>query len=72
MKITLDIKDSRFQTFLSFIKTLDYVAVSNEELSVPNWQIKEVEKRLKTLEKHPEEAIDFDKTIQNIEKKYGL
>ena len=32
----------------------------------------EVEKRLKTLEKHPEEAIDFDKTIQNIEKKYGL
>ena len=56
-------------TFLSFIKTLDYVAVSNEELSVPKWQIKEVEKRLKTLEKHPEEAIDFDKTIQNIEKK---
>lgn len=70
MKITLDIKDSRFSTFLAFIKTLDYVSVPKDE--IPAWQMKEVNKRLKDLEKHPEKAIDFDTTLDSIEKKYGL
>ena len=36
------------------------------------WQIKEVAKRLKKIEKNPEKAIDFDKTIESLENKYGL
>ena len=71
MKITLDIKESRLSTFLEFIKTLDYVSLSNDD-SIPAWQIKEVNKRLKELKKHPEKAIDFDKTLAAIESKYGL
>jgi hypothetical protein len=72
MKITLDIKESRFSTFMAFIKTLDYVSVPEEEMSIPDWQKKEADKRIKELEKHPEKAIDFDKTVSQIEKKYGL
>lgn len=49
MKITLDIQDSRFNTFLAFIKTLDYVSVKKEE--IPMWQQDEVENRLKLIEK---------------------
>ena len=70
MKITLDIKESRLSTFLAFIKTLDYVSIT--ENNIPQWQIDEVESRLADLEKHPEKAIDFDQTIERIEKKYGL
>ena len=30
-QVTLNIADSKFQAFLEFIKTLDYVKVENEE-----------------------------------------
>lgn len=70
MRITLDIKENRLNTFLAFIKTLDYVSIT--ENAIPQWQIDEVENRLADLKKHPEKAIDFDQTIERIEKKYGL
>ena len=44
MKITIDIKEKQYQTFLNFIKTLDYVSI-NVENPVPDWQQKETEKR---------------------------
>ena len=44
MKITIDIKEQQYQTFLNFIKTLDYVSI-NVENPVPDWQQKETEKR---------------------------
>jgi putative addiction module component len=71
MKITLDIKENRLSTFLAFIKTLDYVTMPKED-SIPQWQKDEVNQRLKDLEKHPEKAIDFDQTMDRIEKKYDL
>lgn len=70
MRITLDIKENRLTTFLAFIKTLDYVSITENE--IPQWQIDEVETRLADLKKHPEKAIDFDQAIGRIEKKYGL
>lgn len=66
MKITLDIKDNRFSTFLAFIKTLDYVSVPKDD--VPAWQMKEAEKRLKSYKKNPEQALDFDSAMDDIEK----
>jgi hypothetical protein len=49
MQITLEIQDSRFSTFLEFIKTLDYVSINREKES-PQWQQDEVSKRLKLIE----------------------
>ncbi len=71
MQITIDVKDKRYPTFLAFLKTLDYVSVK-EENDIPQWQIDEVNQRIKSLEKHPEKAIDFDVMLQGLEKKYGL
>lgn len=71
MKITLDIKDSKFNTFLAFIKTLDYVSVS-ERNEIHDWQIEEVNRRLETLKKHPEKAIDIENTLNRIGREYGL
>ena len=71
MKITLDIKDSNYYTFLEFIKTLNYVSIPEIDI-IPQWQQDEVKKRLKTLKEQPENAIDFDLAIDRIEKKYDL
>lgn len=48
MKVTLDIQDNRFDTFLNFIQTLDYVSINKEE-TIPQWQQDEVNKRLELI-----------------------
>ena len=48
MKITLDIQDNRFDTFLSFIKTLDYVSINKQD-TIPQWQQDEVNSRLQLV-----------------------
>ncbi len=50
MKLTLEIKDSKFKTFCEFIKTLDYVTISKEE-NMPQWQKDEEQQRLEDLDK---------------------
>ncbi len=50
MKITLEIQDDRFETFLEFIRTLDYVSIKKEEDSIPQWQQEEVNRRLQLIE----------------------
>lgn len=67
MKVTLDIQDSRFNTFLEFIKTLDYVSVKKED-TIPQWQMDEVEKRLQDHKNNPDLAMDFDTAMDDIEK----
>lgn len=47
-QITLNIDESKFKTFLSFIKTLDYVTVS-DEIEIPFEQQQEVKRRLKLV-----------------------
>lgn len=36
MQLLLDIKDSRFDAFLNFIKTLDYISIT-EQNEIPQW-----------------------------------
>ena len=67
MKITLDIKDSRFNTFLAFIKTLDYVSVSKEQ-DIPNWHKDIIDQRLASYKENPDQTLDFDQAMDDIEK----
>ena len=39
---------------------------------IPEWQKEEVNHRMKELEEQPETAIDFDKMLLRIQKKYDL
>ncbi|MCC5916973.1 MAG: addiction module protein [Cryomorphaceae bacterium] len=39
-----------------------------EEIDIPEWQQKEVRKRLKDYENNPEQAMDFDVAMDEIEK----
>ena len=68
MKITLDIQDSRFDTFISFIKTLDYVSIKKEDV-VPQWQQDEVNNRLQLIEKGEIKTRSWDEAKKDIFKK---
>lgn len=68
MKVTLDIQDSRFDAFMNFIKTLDYVSI-NKEGTIPKWQQDEVDKRLKKVGKGEMKARNWDKAKEDIFKK---
>ena len=68
MKITLDIQDSRFDTFLSFIKTLDYVSIKQED-TIPQWQQDEVNRRLQLIDKGEMKTRSWEEAKKDIFKK---
>ncbi len=68
MKITLDVQDSRFDTFLSFIQTLDYVSIKKEDI-IPQWQQDEVNKRLQLIDKGEMKTRRWDLAKDDIFKK---
>ncbi len=39
-----------------------------EQVDIPNWQMEEVRKRLDDYKNNPEQALDFDATMDDIEK----
>ncbi len=50
-QLTLNIEESKLTDFLSFIETLDYVSISNEEENIPSWQQAEVVRRIDLIER---------------------
>ena len=67
-QITLNIDESKFKAFLSFIKTLDYVSVS-EEIEIPINQQKETERRLKLVQEGKMKKRSWNKAKQDIFKR---
>jgi hypothetical protein len=67
MKITLDIEDNRFETFLSFIKTLDYVTINED--TIPQWQQDEVNKRMELINRGEMKARSWNDAKKDIFKK---
>lgn len=68
MRITLDIQDNRFDTFLSFIKTLDYVSINKED-TIPQWQQDEVNKRLELINNGDMKTRSWNEAKKDIFKK---
>ena len=67
-QIVLNIEDSKYKAFFSFIKTLDYVSVSSEG-AIPVWQQEEVSKRLKLIENGQMKTRSWDEAQKEIFKK---
>lgn len=67
-QITLNIDESKFKAFLSFIKTIDYVSVS-DELDIPLEQQQEAERRLKLLEEGKMKTRSWNQAKQDIFKR---
>jgi len=64
-RITLNIDESKAEAFLSFIKTLDYVSIS-DEIVIPEEQQREVERRLKDLEDGKMETRSWNEARKDI------
>ena len=67
------ISDNEGKTTGVFIPISEWNELKNkfkdiEKVDVPDWQLDEVNRRLKAYKDHPEEALDFDECIKNIEK----
>jgi len=45
-----------------------YKGIEQDQINIPDWQMKEVRKRLKDHENNPEQALDFDSAMDDIEK----
>ncbi len=45
-----------------------YKGIDQEQIDIPAWQIQEVRKRLDDFKKNPEQALDFDMAMSDIEK----
>ncbi|SEJ33488.1 Putative addiction module component [Cyclobacterium xiamenense] len=69
MKITLEIQDERFKTFMDFIQTLDYVSIKTDESSPTQWQEEEVNRRLELIESGEMKTRDWELAKKEIFKK---
>ncbi len=69
------ISDSTGKTTGVFIPISDwneltnkYKEIGQEQIDIPAWQIDEVRKRLADYKHNPEQALDFDSAMNDIEK----
>ncbi|MFN2261800.1 MAG: addiction module protein [Psychroflexus sp.] len=67
------ISDNTGKTTGVFIPISEWNELKNkyrdiEQVEVPNWQMEEVRKRLNSYKKNPEQALDFNTAIDDIEK----
>ncbi len=67
------ISDSKGQTTGVFIPINEWNDLKNkykdiEQIDIPNWQMEEVRKRLDNYKNNPEQALDFDTAMDDIEK----
>lgn len=70
MKITLEISDTnKAGLLIEFLKSLNYVDVKTPKTKkhLPDWHIAILQQRLKEFKKNPDNVIDFNKAISQIE-----
>src|SRR5690554_3715146 len=70
-QITLNIDETKFKTFLDFIKTLDYVSVS-DEINIPLEQQQEAQRRLKLVQEGKMKTRSWSEAKQDILNDNGI
>lgn len=45
-----------------------YEGIEDEQIQIPDWQMEEVLRRIEDYENNPEQALDFDSAMDEIEK----
>jgi|GEM_PF-5763079 len=69
-----DIPDTKLEFFKNLVKNLgyNYTESKEEKISIPKWQQEEVNKRYQDYKNNPEQALNLNDAIDQVEKKYGL
>jgi hypothetical protein len=53
------------------LKKLEEIAFSlksSNDIHIPEWQIEETRRRIKLMDENPDELVDFDQALKDIEK----
>lgn len=66
------IPEGKSQFFKNLIENLGYQYTKNEDFVIPEWQKEEVRKRLEDHKNNPNDVLDFDEAMKDIEAKYDL
>ncbi|AMS25869.1 hypothetical protein AEM51_01455 [Bacteroidetes bacterium UKL13-3] len=66
MKLVLDIDDSKGQTLIDFLKSLDFVKIE-ESYEIPQWHQQLINERLNFFEEFSEQKIKLNEVIDRIE-----
>ena len=67
-EITLKVPDTKLSFFMELVNQLGLEIKNIEQVNIPDWQMKEVRKRLEDYKNNPNQAIDFDTAMDDIEK----
>ena len=68
-QITISLPNKKVKKFLDLIGDIDYIKVQDTSFTIPEWQQKEVKKRLQQLKKDPASAInqnEFEKKLNEL------
>jgi len=67
-QLVLNVEESKFKSFLSYLRTLDYVSISDDQ-KVPQWQQDEVAHRLARIDKGDMQTRDWEEARKDIFRK---
>lgn len=67
-EITLKVPDTKLSFFMELINQLGLEIKNDEQVNIPDWQINEVRERLEDYKSNPDQAMDFDTAMDDIEK----
>ena len=65
-QILLSLPDEKVKAFLNFINDLKYIKVEEKQFTVPEWQKKEVRKRLKSIKANSSQLISSKDALQHL------
>lgn len=68
-QFTISIPDNKASLFLEFMKNLSFVKEIQqvEDVDIPQWQKDVVRERMVDYKANPNQALDFDAAMDNIE-----
>lgn len=65
-QLVLSIPDEKVKTFLNFIRDLKYVKIEEKEFIVPDWQRKEVRRRLKNIKADSSRRVSSQEGLKQL------
>jgi Putative addiction module component len=65
-QLVLSIPEEKVKTFLNFISDLKYIKIEEKEFAVPEWQKKEVRKRLKNVKANPYTLVSAKDALKRL------
>lgn len=70
-QVTVNIPEGKYEFFMELFRRLG-LSTADGATEIPEWQKEMTLSRLAELEKNPNQAVDFDSMVNDLEQKYGL